>query len=165
MKRLSLVASIALTACRLSPSPDAVRHELLEADRAFNAAVQHRRIDAWVEAFATDGAQFRLAGAVRGHDAIREFMGAAFRDTAFRLTWEPDGAGVSDDGALGYTIGHSEARGRDSTAKPFVREGRYLTVWRRQPDGTWKVEADIGFQGSATYVEDDPVAETRRGQP
>lgn len=29
-------------------------------------------------------------------------------------------------------------------AGPVQSEGRYLTVWQRQPDGDWKVAVDAG---------------------
>jgi ketosteroid isomerase-like protein len=30
-----------------------------------------------------------------------------------------------------------------------MRTGRYLTVWKKQPDGSWKVVRDIGVQDPA----------------
>ena len=44
------------------------------------------------------------------------------------------------DGTLGYTWGRYRVEAGDS----ITGRGRYLTVWRRQPDGSWKVDADIG---------------------
>ena len=46
-------------------------------------------------------------------------------------------------GDLGWTSGRYVAThtGPDG---PVRSEGRYVTVWRRQPDGTWKVDLDTG---------------------
>ena len=32
----------------------------------------------------------------------------------------------------------------DSDGKPQVEKGTYLTTWRKQKDGTWKVVSDVG---------------------
>ena len=35
------------------------------------------------------------------------------------------------------------------------REGEYLTVWHKQPDGSWKLQADIfNTDGPPTSIED-----------
>jgi ketosteroid isomerase-like protein len=116
----------------------------MEADRAFNRATAERRTDGWMEFMAEDGAMIRSAGTITGRAAIREDMGKAFADTSFSLTWEPDQADASAD--LGYTNGHYRAQFRDAKGQPQVRTGRYLTVWKRQADGSWKVVRDIGVQ-------------------
>jgi ketosteroid isomerase-like protein len=100
-----------------------------------------------MEFIAEDGEMIRSAGTITGRAAIREAMAKAFADTAFSLTWEPLQADVGAAGDLGYTNGRYEARVRDATGNPVVRTGRYLTVWKRQPDGSWKVVRDIGVQG------------------
>jgi ketosteroid isomerase-like protein len=70
-------------------------------------------------------------------------MLAVFADTSFHLTWDPTFAAVSSSGDLGYTVGTRESSRRVG-AEQVVDRGTYLTVWRRQEDGSWKVEADIG---------------------
>ncbi len=57
--------------------------------------------------------------------------------------YEPGEAFVSESGDLGYTIG----RWRTVTAgdpDSIVGSGNYLTVWRKDESGDWKVAADIG---------------------
>lgn len=60
----------------------------------------------------------------------------------YQLTWMPDGARMSPDGDMGFTWGHYEGRSKDRDGTPMVTTGRYMTVWRKQPDGSWKVELD-----------------------
>jgi ketosteroid isomerase-like protein len=43
---------------------------------------------------------------------------------------------------MGYTWGHYEGRSRDADGNSKVTTGRYLTIWRKEPDGTWKVLLD-----------------------
>lgn len=139
---LMLIAG--LTACARPADPAAARAALLDADRAFNDATRARRAAGWVDFFADDGAMIRPAGTIAGKAAIREAMTQTFADTSFTLTWEPLAADVGAAGDLGYTIGRSEARFRDAHGAPVSRTGRYLTVWKRQADGSWKVVQDIG---------------------
>jgi hypothetical protein len=63
------------------------------------------------------------------------------------LNWEPALADVSGAGDLGYTTGPSLTT--DEKQKP-IRSGYYFSIWRRQPDGRWKVELDIGIKTPAT---------------
>ena len=131
-----------VTACR--PSPDTARKALADADRAFNRATAERRADGWTEFFAEDGAMIRSTGTVTGKAAIHDVMAKTFADTSFTLTWDPDKGDVAGD--IGYTDGHFEVRFRDDKGNPVSRTGRYLTVWKKQADGTWKVVRDIGVQ-------------------
>ena len=119
--------------------------QLMDADRRFNDDVAREGLAAWVRWFAPDGAQLVPGAVVRGPDAIRELMSSLLTDPTRRLTWAPDTAFVSASGDLGYTLGHSrtERRNADGTTS-VVQTGRYVTLWRRQPDGSWKVELDTG---------------------
>jgi len=63
---------------------------------------------------------------------------------ASRLEWTPVEADISPDGALGWTRGTWiwSAKKADGTA--LKSTGYYVTEWRRQADGTYKFELDIG---------------------
>jgi ketosteroid isomerase-like protein len=60
------------------------------------------------------------------------------------LNWYPTFADVSRAGDLGYTTGPWEYKADIHDAKP-VAWGNFLTVWRRQPDGSWKFAIDLGI--------------------
>src|ERR1700694_5093113 len=49
-------------------------------------------------------------------------------------------AGPAND--MGFTWGHYEGRTTDKNGEPVVTSGRYFTVWKKLPDGTWKVAMD-----------------------
>jgi ketosteroid isomerase-like protein len=115
--------------------------ELLQVDRAFAEAVEERGLEAWVEAFASDGMMLPAAGeVVNGTEAIREAMAPAFANPEFRLTWSPLGGGVGTAGDLGYTYGTYESF--DGSSEPT--RGKYVTIWKRGEGGTWRVVLDIG---------------------
>jgi ketosteroid isomerase-like protein len=60
------------------------------------------------------------------------------RDTK-NLSWEPVDAEVSSSGDLGYTWGNWRFDAPDT-----VLHGNYFTVWKKQPDGSWKIALDGG---------------------
>ena len=149
MKRILPLCLAALAACR-SGGPERVR-PLLEADRSFAREVQERRLEGWLAAFDQHGSQvdgeFRP---VTGSDAIRAHMGEFFADPANGLWWEPDSASVSEAGNLGSTSGRFRmTRRRPDGSEETVLTGRYFDIWRRLPDGSWKLLYDIGEADAA----------------
>lgn len=59
------------------------------------------------------------------------------------LTWQPVFADIARAGDLGYTTGPWEFRKGSPDEKP-VAFGDYMTIWKKQPDGTWKFVIDFG---------------------
>ena len=126
-----------LPACTPTPDPGV----LLEADRAFAADVVADGASAWAGWFAEDGAMIQAGvGEIRGQAAIR--VAVAYLDTpGTTLRWEPARADIATSGDLGWTTGSWTFR---STPESPVSRGRYVSIWRRQPDGSWKVVMDLG---------------------
>ncbi len=149
-----LLMAVALAACSRA-GPTATVEDLFEADRAFARASAEQGVEGWVSYFAPDGVQFRQAEPVIGHDAIRAFMGPAFQDPNFSLTWEPMSGEVAASGDLGYTRGRFESRGSLPDGTVATGSGSYVTIWRRMEDGTWKVAVDIGNPDQPVVPEGD----------
>ena len=59
------------------------------------------------------------------------------------LTWQVDKAGVAKSGELGYTSGRYKFSFKDPSGKPATDNGKYLTLWKKQADGSWKVLYDM----------------------
>jgi ketosteroid isomerase-like protein len=118
---------------------------LLVADRSFARDTEDRGVEGWSAAFADDGAQIvSNQPLVQGRMAVRELMKPFFADGTSRLRWEPERASVSASGDLGYTFGHAQMVKVVAGAETVVAKLQYLTVWKRQLDGTWKVAMDVG---------------------
>jgi len=84
----------------------------------------------------TDPRQFR------GLTAVRERMGEDRPGTT--LTWKAEYTDVSDDGTMGYNYGRYELRSVGADGKEVSRSGWFLSIWKRQPDGSWKYVMDTG---------------------
>jgi ketosteroid isomerase-like protein len=76
-----------------------------------------------------------------GADAVKYLTG--LDETSFSMTWDPQGGYVAESGDLGYTWGVYTI-----TTSSGTQKGNYVTVWRRQKDGHWKVVLDANTQGS-----------------
>ncbi len=67
---------------------------------------------------------------------------ATWSPDTYQLTWTPEGGELSPAGDMGYTWGHYEGRSVGAGANGTVERGRYMTVWKKEPDGAWKIVMD-----------------------
>ncbi len=140
---VSLVLLMSACGPPWGPPPDP--RELMDADRAFAAETAARGGEGWADWFAPDARQYLATGGVlAGQDSIRAVMVQVFADTARALRWAPDSAVVAASGDIGYTFGRWQSVVRTATGDSVTGRGNYVSIWRRQPDGTWKVVLDIG---------------------
>lgn len=84
---------------------------------------------------------------VVGHDAIAAT--ATWAPGAYQLNWTPEGARMGPDGTMGFTWGHYEGSFKDQQGNAVKNSGRYMTVWKKQADGSWKVLLDASNEGPA----------------
>jgi ketosteroid isomerase-like protein len=61
-----------------------------------------------------------------------------------KLTWSAYFTDVSEDGTLGYNYGRYDSRRPGSDGQEIVRGGWFLSIWKRQPDGSWRYVMDTG---------------------
>lgn len=61
------------------------------------------------------------------------------------LTWRPVFADIAASGELGYTTGPYEVRKEKPEEVPSAF-GHYISLWRVQADGSWKVVVDCGIR-------------------
>ncbi len=50
---------------------------------------------------------------------------------------------VARSGDLAYVSGNYEFNEQDNGGKPITDKGKYLEVWKKQPNGSWKCAADM----------------------
>ena len=110
------------------------------ADRAFASDVAARGIEGWIAGFAADGVLWRGDSFAIGHDSIRAAMSPMLSDPDARLEQEPATSALAPAGDVGLTVGRFRAlrRGKEGQFEERAR-GTYVSVWRRQPDGSWKI--------------------------
>lgn len=119
------------------------RERLFRTDAEFSDLSEQKGAREAFASYCTDDATILPTNGspVTGKDSIRALMSDS---SGTVLTWKPAKAEVAGSGDLGYTWGMYEVHGRNDAGKPSSRYGKYLTVWKKQQDGSWKFIVDIG---------------------
>jgi uncharacterized protein (TIGR02246 family) len=59
------------------------------------------------------------------------------------LNWQASKVEVARSGDLAYVMGIYQLTTTDPKAKPMADRGKFVEVWKKQADGSWKTVADI----------------------
>ena len=79
-----------------------------------------------------------------GRDAITAGIKEAFTDPNWSLALQPVRVDLSPGGDLGYVRGTYSLTATDpATKKAVVEKGRFVTIFRKAADGSWKAIEDI----------------------
>jgi len=144
---------IALLALAASASPTVAQVEaghLRAADRSYSAALAKRDLNAAAGAFAADGRFFAPNfPAATTRAAIRKQLGGMFAVPGMNINCVAGLIQVAKSGDVGFTSGRYTTSWTSEAGKPAIEHGNYVTVWKREPGGTWKVVLD-------TFASDDP---------
>ena len=122
-----------------------VKQALATVEAGWNQAFHTKNLDALIEPYAID-AVFVLPGLPPqvGTSAIRSTYVNALKDPNFDVTLTSDRVEVAQSGDLAFSQGHLTMKGTDpKTHQPTITmTGPYLTVFKRQADGSWKAVQD-----------------------
>ena len=117
---------------------DKYKKEIEAAEREFaEYARNHSVRDAFLAFAAPNAVLLRGGQLVEGRGKIGEYFDNS-ELKEMRLSWKPDFVDVSKSGDMGYTYGKFSLSAKDAQGKDVRSEGVFHTVWKRQPDGTWK---------------------------
>lgn len=141
-------------ACAQQPAPPSDLARLAASERAFAAATKEIGVrDGFLTFFADDAIDVAPAGGrlalVKVKDRLRA-QPIAPAPPSRPLLWEPRWGAISQAGDLGWLTG--PYRIHDTKGASPDRHGAYFSIWRRQPDGTYKVALDIGIDTSREVV-------------
>lgn len=78
---------------------------------------------------------------IQGKQGARTMWQGMFSVPGFGGGWKATKVEVSGD--LGWVTGTYELSETDASGRPMVDKGKYLEVWKRQSDGSWKCVADM----------------------
>lgn len=126
---------------------DDAKKQLMDADRAFAKEAAAKGLDGWMSVMADDAVRIQPLGgkAYAGKAAVRDLDKAIFADPKKQLVWEPTDGGAFADGTHGYTTGTSKFVEKTADGKETVLStGKYVTWWRKDANGAWKVILDTG---------------------
>jgi ketosteroid isomerase-like protein len=141
---LGIVALFLAVALPAAPDKAQLKKELAGMEDAFCAMAKEKGLLAAFLHFAAPDVSFLDTDPRKwhGYEAVRERIGPD--KPGVSVTWSAYFTDVADDGSLGYNYGRYEWRSPDAAGKEVVHTGWFLTIWKRQPDGTWRYVMDNG---------------------
>jgi ketosteroid isomerase-like protein len=145
---LFILIIILFLTCSMPLDLEKEKKALMNADIEFSKLSEQQGMnEAFFTYLAKDGVLLRPNSLpIEGIEVIKEHLSKS-PDGNFTLTWKPSFADVSKSGDLGYTYGVYEFKTTDQNSIPLIAKGTYITIWKKQIDGTWKVVLDTGNQG------------------
>ena len=123
--------------------PPAVAQAVLEAEHAFAGRVAEAGVAQGFREFMDpqDGLSFGGGAPTRGAEAIYRASGGD-KPSAVRLTWEPEEIFAARAGDMAVSWGRYVLTPNDPAKTATT--GRFVTVWRKDANGSWKGLVDIG---------------------
>ena len=116
-----------------------------EMEIAGAKAVAEKDLDRLISLYADNAALYDASlPNISGKDAIRRTWEAIFDKPGFSMILNPMTVEISPDGVLAWTHGNYTMTMNDGAGKSVMDRGEYALVYKRQPDGKWKVVADNG---------------------
>jgi ketosteroid isomerase-like protein len=115
--------------------------KLLTLEGQFAESVKAGGGKAFVTWFAEDAVILNNGKpAIRGRGALA--LQADWDPKVYQLIWVATGAQMSPSGDMGFTWGDLETKLTPPGGTTTTTYARYITVWRKQADGSWKVALD-----------------------
>ena len=154
MKRTTIMllagAALALTGyAQPSKSNDADVRKLKDLESQWVKEYAVKDVDKAASHYADD-ATLMATGmpTATGKDAIRGFLKEMVADPNFGLHFQADRVEIARSGEMGFTQGTYHMTMTDPKTKQKVTDqGTYVTVYRKQADGSWKAISDIATSG------------------
>lgn len=133
---------LSLVAFSQERRPSPALASLVETERAFARMSVERGVrESFIAYFSDEGIGFQSTP-VKTRAVLLSRPAPPAR-TPMTLNWFPIYGDVSRAGDLGYTTGPYVLS--DDTKKEPPDYGYYFTIWKRQPDGAWRVALDLGI--------------------
>lgn len=117
---------------------------LRAADSALAAAVAAKDPGRTADLYMADATLLPIAEPpIVGREAIRREWAKTFGIPGFQNRARTTRLEVAAGGDLAFTQGTYESAMTGADGRPTVERGKWVTVWRRESDGKWRVTTDI----------------------
>jgi ketosteroid isomerase-like protein len=142
MRRSSLSLVYVLLTCAVAraETPAEAARAMVEAEKKFCQTGQEQGTRAAFLAFLADDAIVFQPGPVSGKEVWSKRT-----ENGLDLIWETTFAVVAGSGDFGYDTGPAKWRAKKTDQK-FGGHGHFVSIWKKQEDGSWKVALDCGIE-------------------
>lgn len=134
---VGLLAMLAVHPVPAVVAQESLQAQVLAAERAFAKSMADRNRAAFAAHLAEEAIFFTGATPLRGKAEVVKGWARFFDGPSAPFSWEPDQVEVLQSGSIALSTGLV----RDPGGKVI---GRFNTIWRREPDGVWRVVFDKG---------------------
>ena len=121
-----------------------IEQDLRDLDAKWSAAAGAKDIDKTVSYYSEDAIVMPPNAPIA---ATRETIRSAWKEMlttpGAAISWKATKVEVAKSGDLAYVSGTYEETMNDASGKPVKDHGKYVEIFKKQADGTWKVVADI----------------------
>ena len=147
-----LLAGLLLSRPLLGQNPEAepALKTVIENEGKFLQQGQEQGTRAAFLAFLADDAIVFEPGPVNGKESWKKRP-----EKGISLTWKPLFGAIARSADLAYTTGPAEWRHNKEDAKP-LGYGQYVSIWKKEKDGPWKVALDAGSEVPGLAKSEDP---------
>jgi uncharacterized protein (TIGR02246 family) len=123
-----------------NPDEQAIR----KLDKEWSAAAQTKDAGKMLAYYAEDASVFPFnAPIATGKEQIQKLWTGLMSMPGFSLTFAPTKIEIAKASDMAYDVGTSELKLNDASGNPTTTVGKYVVVWKKQPDKQWKAVADI----------------------
>ncbi len=160
------VCGVSILSVAQNSSSNADLSSMVETERAFSSMSKEKGTQpAFLAFIADDGILFRPK-AVKGKQWMIDHP-ARVNDKIL-LSWGPSYADIASSGDMGYTFGPWKITSNLKDEK-VVGWGHFITIWKKQPDGTWKFAVDLGISNpeptTTSYELEKPKGDRQSKKP
>ena len=120
----------------------AVTDAIKADEKAWNEDFKSKNLDKLMAHYAPDATAVFPGGPAVSGDGLRKTYEDALKDPNFDVSFSSDKIEASGD--LAYSRGHFTEKHTDPATKQAASAaGTYITVYKKQGDGSWKVVEDL----------------------
>jgi ketosteroid isomerase-like protein len=145
MKTKALLVILALglaTAAACLAGDPKIEDALRDLDEQWSKAAGAEDVDKTVSFYSDDAIVMPPnAASATTKEAIRALWKDLLTDA--KISWKTKKVEVAQSGDLAFSSGTYEVTLNDPTGKSVNDRGKYVALWEKQADGTWKCAADI----------------------
>jgi uncharacterized protein (TIGR02246 family) len=144
-KTLAVTFTLGLAAVAVSLAADTkLEQALRDLDAQWSKAAGTNDLDKTVAYYADDAIVMPPnASAATTKDAIRNAWKEMLTTPGAAISWKATKVEVAKAGDLAYVSGTYEETMTDASGRSVKDHGKYVEIFKKQADGTWKVVADI----------------------
>lgn len=136
-KNISLLFGLALLmSCQPAVDKEVLKKEIFQTEKDFEKMCAEKGVSEAFAYFADAEGVIRRESLIKGKDEIKKYYEKNRQDAT--VNWTADFVDVSDDGTLGYTYGKYTWKVKSESGDTTEVKGVFHTVWKRQPDKSWK---------------------------